>query len=494
MAVDYLYVRTVHMACAGISIGLFAARGAMQLGGVDWRRWRWLRIAPHLVRPLPFLWPVYRGARVNRLMLAAALTAYDALALFRNVGRHKRLSVRAALAVEPALAPEALVGAARYFDAATDDARLTLSNALAAQSAGAVLVNHAHADGLLRENGRVVGARVHDKESGERIEVRASATINAAGPWSDRVEALVDGAATRGVHGSKGVHINVPRERVGNVQALTLIAPQDGRVMFVLPAGAFTIIGTTDTFDDVAPETVHAREADVAYLIAAVNHFFPKARLTDADVVSAWAGIRPLAYKGTGDSPGSASREHAISETSAGFIRVTGGKLTTYRSMSAEVVDVALRSIGRAPGRSRTADIPLPGGDIADLPALVRAATGVIGSADIAERLVHAQGSGWRAIWSLAETEPALAGRLDESRPYVLAELRFAIEQEMARTLGDLLIRRMPLAFELRDHGRGVAARIAAVVCGWLGHPAERIGDLLVAYDLEIARMFVIDP
>jgi glycerol-3-phosphate dehydrogenase len=459
-----------------------------------------LRIAPHLVRPLSFLWPVYRGARVNRLMLAAALTAYDALALFRNVGRHKRLSARQALGIEPRLSggeqqkKGRLLGAAQYWDAATDDARLTLSNAIAAQRAGAVLVNYARVSSLVRDTGRVVGAEVVDVERGTRFLVKAGIVVNAAGPWSDRIEGLAGGGVKRGVHGSKGVHINVPRERVGNHAALTLIAPQDGRVMFVLPSGAFTIIGTTDTFDDVSPDEVRATRGDLTYLLAAANHYFPDAKLTEADVVSAWAGIRPLAAAaGPASNAGSVSRESVISETAPGLVRVTGGKLTTYRAMSGEVVDLVVRLLGKPAGPSRTAGIPLPGGEIHDLAAMIREAEHTVGAADVAERIVHAYGSEWRDVWALAEGDATLGERVVAERPYLLAELRHAVDVEMARTIGDLLIRRTPLAFELRDHGRAVAARIAPVVCGWLGGASDRIPAMLAAFDAEVARTFDIE-
>ncbi|MEO8624014.1 MAG: glycerol-3-phosphate dehydrogenase/oxidase [bacterium] len=272
-----------------------------------------LRIAPHLVRPLSFVWPVYAGARIARGKLSLALTLYDALALFRNVGRHERLDTRSVLAREPRLSASRLLGGARYWDAATDDARLTLSTALSAQRAGATLLNHARVAGLIRDGQRIAGARVVDTETHATVSVRARVVVNATGPWSDLIEAMARTGSVAGVRGSKGVHVSVRRARVGNVSALTLTAPQDGRVMFVLPAGAFTIIGTTDTFDAVAPEEVRATTRDVDYLLAAANHYFPEAHLTEADVVSAWAGLRPLAATSGSDSdPGTMSREHAI--------------------------------------------------------------------------------------------------------------------------------------------------------------------------------------
>lgn len=453
-----------------------------------------LRIAPHLVRPLPFTWPVYRGARIGRWKLAAGLTLYDALALFRNVGRHQRLDARGVTSYEPHVSQQRLVGGARYWDSATDDARLTLANVLSAQRAGAVVANHVRVIGMLRDGNRIGGASVVDVETGAMVEVRARAVVNATGPWSDKVERLVRSGAATALRGSKGVHVSVPRSRVGNTAALTLTAPQDGRVMFVLPSGAFTIIGTTDTFDDVRPEDVRANERDVAYLLESANHYFPDAALTRSDVVSAWAGLRPLAVAaGGGSSASAASREHAISEVEPGLVRVTGGKLTTYRSMASQVVDAVQRSLGGAPTKSLTAHEPLVGGDVADIAREIGDATRVIEDGVVAERLVHAYGSVWRDVWALVGNDDLLRTRIAPERPYLLAELRHAVEHELARTFGDLLIRRTPVAFETQDHGRNAARRIAPSVALWLGWDSAATEAALDAYDQEVARMFTID-
>lgn len=452
------------------------------------------RIAPHLVRPLAFTWPVYRGARVPRWKLGIGLALYDLLALFRNVGRHVRLDARGVIAREPGLRHAGLAGGAQYWDAATDDVRLTLANILSAQRAGAVVVNHAQVRALLRDGEKVIGARVLNVLSGGEVVVRARVTVNATGPWSDRVEALAHTGFVAGVRGSKGVHVSVPRSRMGNVAALTLVAPQDGRVMFVLPAGVFTIIGTTDTFDDVAPEDVRAAERDVAYLLAAANHYFPEAQLERGDVVSAWAGLRPLATgRGAAGDPGSASREHSIETTVPGLVRVTGGKLTTYRAMAEEICDVVQRLGAFSRIESSTAQRPLEGGDLGDVTASIMEATGIIGDPVVAERLVHAYGSAWRAVWAPVAGDASLGVRVAPDRPYLLAELRHGVTEELACTLGDLLIRRTPVAFETADHGRTAARAVAAPVATWLWWSEEETARALTAYDAEVARLFTVD-
>ena len=452
-----------------------------------------MRIAPHLVRPLAFTWPVYEGARVSRWRLSAAMLLYDLLALFRNVGRHRRLGARAVHESEPTLLQAGLRGGARYWDAATDDARLTLATVLSARDAGATVVNHAAVTAVLREGGSVDGATVRDELTGVVLQVRARMVVNATGPWSDVLEQMADGRVHAGVRGSKGAHVCVARDRVENADALTLLHPRDGRVMFVLPSGDFSIIGTTDSYDSVSPDDVRATRADVEYLLDAANHFFPDAHLDHRDVISAWAGIRPLAVAtgrpGPAD-PGSASREHSIDEPVPGLVRITGGKLTTYRAMAEEVVDVVERALGRPVTKAGTANTALPGGDIADVDREIQQAASACGDAEIGRRLVHAHGSAWREVWSLAEGDPALRQRVEPSRPYLLAELRHAVGRELACTLGDLLIRRTPVAFETRDHGVGAARRVAPIVAAWLDWDKARTTRELAAFAAESARMF----
>ena len=450
-----------------------------------------LRIAPHLVRPLSFVWPVYRGARIARWKLAVALTLYDALALFRNVGRHHRLSLRDVGAHEPALLTGGLLGGARYWDAATDDARMTLANATSARRAGAVIVNHVRVEQLLRDGTRITGARVVDAERRGGIDIRARVVVNATGPWSDRIDALARSSSAAGVRGSKGSHVSVPRSRAGNVSALTVTAPQDGRVMFILPAGTFTIIGTTDSYDQVSPDDVRATAGDVDYLLAAANHYLPEAQLTRDDVVSAWAGLRPLAtLAGNAQDPSGASREHVIAETTPGLVRVTGGKLTTYRSMASEVVDTVQRLLALPRTACRTSKEPLAGGDVGNVPRAIADATRVTEDGVVAERLVHAHGSAWREVWALCAQDASLRARVAPERPYMLGELRYAVAHEMARTLGDLLIRRTPVAFETKDHGHHAARAVAPRVSTWLGWDDARTQRELAAYDAEVKRMF----
>ena len=461
-------------------------------------RRRLLKLAPHLVRPLEFVWPVYAGARVPRWKLSAGLTLYDALALFRNVAPHKRLAASDVSAIEPALRRDGLRGGARYFDAATDDARLTLANAIGALEAGAAVVNHAELRAIQLENGSVASASVTDTLSGETLEVRARVIVNAAGPWSDAVRHILEPehAERPAVRGSKGVHIALPRERIGNREAITLLSPTDGRVMFVLPGGSQggqTIVGTTDTYTASSPDNVRASEEDVAYLLDAANFFFPDAGLTRADVVSSWAGIRPLMADGDGEHPTAASREHAVTRSSRGVIAITGGKLTTYRVMAADVLREVSRSLGLPVGQSPTRNAALPGGDRRDLDVLIDDATREIGDTKVARRLVLAHGSRWLNVWEVVRSRPDGRDRLVPSLPYTVGELLYSVRSELACTLGDLLMRRTHLAFETADHGRSLAARVATLVAPILGWDHSRRESELRAYDDELARVFAVE-
>ena len=282
--------------------------------------------------------------------------------------------------------------------------------------------------------------------------------VNATGVWENSFS--TDERARRR-RGSKGVHISVDRERVGNRDALTLISPVDRRVMFCLPAGPQAIIGTTDTWTSESPETVHASVDDVDYLLRAANAYFPRAQLTRDDVVSAWAGIRPLATAAT-TNPSMVSREHSIVTDSSGVINVTGGKLTTYRSMAAEIVDLVQRSLGQERRRAATDSTELPGANRA------------------------------KEIARLQHEDETLSTPLVQVLAYTGAHLVYGVTVEMAQTLSDLLIRRSHLAFETRDHGLSIAPRAADIVAPLLGWNEKTKSARIREYERDVERMFAI--
>ena len=452
-----------------------------------------LALAPHLVRPQRFTWPVYRGSRLPRWKLRAGLLLYDLLALFRNVAPHRGLDTRGIADAEPRIEQTDLVGGAQYFDAITDDARLTLATMLDATVAGATVLNHADVTGLLWTDGRVGGARVTDRLGGRSFDIAAACVVNATGPWTDRVRRMEDPSATPAVLGSKGVHIAVPAARVGNLGAVTLLAP-DGRVMFVLPAGPCTLIGTTETEDHALPDEVRATRDDVAYLLAAANQVFPLAQLKTNDVIAAWAGIRPLAAAVRSGDANSASREHLVATGPGGVITVTGGKLTTYRVIGRDTVRAVFHALKRRAPRAPSDEPPLAGGDLRDPGAEVAAARAATGADDIAAWLVRAHGGAWQQVWSRTQGDERLAVRLAPDLPYIAAEVVHAVEVEHACTIADVLVRRLHLAFESRDHGRGVAPGVAELMAPRLGWTDRGIALALSDFDATVRRLFTIDP
>jgi glycerol-3-phosphate dehydrogenase len=453
-------------------------------------RRRLLKLAPHLVRPLRFTWPVYEGARIPRWKLGAGLLLYDTLALFRNVGRHRRLGRRAVLANEPMLRPKGLRGGASYFDAATNDARLTLANAIAAREAGAVVLNYIGVTELTHAGGRVNGAVVCDAVEGTSVDVRAKVVVNATGPWSDQIRGFDDDAPTATVRGSKGVHIAVERERIGNRAAITLLSPKDGRVFFVLPAGNLAIIGTTDTFTDAPPEQVRAASEDVQYLLDAANAYFPGAKLTSDVVLRAWAGIRPL-LPSQGNTPGAATREHAITVSPRGLVSITGGKLTTYRVMAAEVVDRVCDALGAKRNGAASATTPLPGGDFRSLDGLLGDVARTTNDIDLAGHLATSYGTRWRHVWEEITNDGR--ERLVAALPYSIGEMRYGVKHEQAMTIADLLLRRTHYAFEAFGADASAAVeRVADAVAPLLGWDREERQRQLARYTNEVARIFSI--
>jgi glycerol-3-phosphate dehydrogenase len=454
------------------------------------------RIAPHLVRPQEFLWPVYDGARVPAWKLRVGLTLYDALAMFRNVGRTKWLGADEIGDLEPELRQHGLVSGAVYFDAATDDSRLTIVNARAAAELGAVVLNHASVISLGADVTHTRTVTVVDEETGTQLVTHARMVVNAAGPWSDAVTQLaVPTMVNNTVRPSRGSHILVPRHRIGNHGAITIISPIDGRVMFVLPAGPtgaeFTIIGTTETEYDGPPDEVRATTTDIEYILRTANALFPAARLGVRDVVNAWAGIRPLVPSGQQD-PGKVSREHSITFVAPGVIAIRGGKLTTYRDMAAQTVRLAARHMGRRGERQARTDLtPLPGGSLAGGIEGERArAIMDTGDARLAGHLVRSYGSEWRDVWNYASTDPCLRDAIVPELPYVMAEVRFAVEREMARTLADVLVRRTHVAYEIEDHGAAAAERVIGVMGELLEWGPERREDELLRWQDETTNTF----
>jgi len=450
-------------------------------------RRRLMRIAPHLCRPIEFLFPGYRAERPGLATLGAGIALYNALALWRPPAQSRRVAAHEVYDLAPALRSAGLEGAQGYVDCQTDDARLVLENILDAESAGATCATHLFVDKIVRDRrGQAEAALVTDRETGASFEIRARLIASATGPFTD---GFLGGA--RRLRPTLGVHLVFDAGRVPHGgRAIVLRSPRDNRLFFVLPAGARTIVGTTDT--DFAPvedpgrpprvgDEIRARGTDVIYLIEAVRHAFPSLALGPADVLSTYAGLRPL-LAANAQSPSETSREHEISRTADGIVVVVGGKLTTLRRMAEEAVDLVVETL-RAAGVERafapctTTTRPLPGaGPVSE----ALAALGL--PPDVTTRLAGAYGSRADRVLAITAESPQLDERIDPALPYLWAEIVHAARHERARDLTDLLVRRVPLFRDAADQGLAAAPQAATVAARELGWDAARREKELAGY------------
>ena len=428
------------------------------------------RLAPHLVRPLPFVLPFFRSDRVPGWKARLGLTLYDLLAGRGNVRRHQTLGKRGLLELEPLLREAELKGGALFYDAQCDDARLTLAVIRAARAAGAEVANYTRVTALLREDGRISGARLSDSLSGEVGETHASLVLNAAGPWVDQIRRLEDPAAQPILRPTKGSHIVVPQPRIGNRHAVIFTSPVDGRVMFVLPWGRWTYIGTTDTDAAPDPDAVELEHRDLVYLLRSANALYPAARLAESDVIASWSGLRPLLAADPSTAPSRVSREHRVVRGPSGMLTVAGGKLTTFRVMARETVDRALRELGVSyNGRSLSDTQPLPGGEAAVTDTFRREGAELGLAEETVTLLLQSYGAETPALFTLCRQRPELRARLHAEHPAIAAQVVFAVQREFARTAEDVLSRRTHLAFETSDRGAAARPAVEALLAATAG-------------------------
>jgi len=436
------------------------------------------KLAPHLVKPVSFMYPLYKKV-VERPYVGAGLALYDAMeGTRRPVPHHRHLSARGALRRAPALAPDRLAGAMLYYDAQVDDARHTLTVARTAAAHSAVVATRVSVVGLLRdtEGTRVTGARVRDEETGREFPVRAEAVVVCAGVWTDLVHELAGIRAGYRVRMSKGVHVVVPRAAVDADTGMILRT--DKSVLFFIPWGQHWIVGTTDTdFTGDRAEPAPAEE-DVEYILAAANRVLARP-LTRADVVAVYAGLRPLVdpRQGNGGKPTTKlSREHVVDAPLPGLTSIAGGKFTTYRLMARDVVDAAVADFGRDVPGSVTDQVPLLGADglAAVQPAASRLAEDYGVSRATVEHLLGRYGTLAAEVLKLTRDDAGLARPLAEGHPYLRAEVAYAVTHENALHVEDVLMRRTRLFIESADAGVSVAAEVAAIMGRLLGWSRRR--------------------
>ena len=413
-------------------------------------------LCPHLVRPVPFLYPLTHRVW-ERAYVGTGIAMYDMLGGARTVPRHRHLSKRGALGVAPALRPDTLTGAITFHDAQVDDARHTVMLARTAAAHGAVVASSARCTGLLRSGDRVAGIRVLDTESGRELTVRARHVISAAGVWTDGVQDMAGGAGPGSgfrVRASKGVHILVPRERIQSDAAI-LVRAEDS-VLFIRPWGRHWLIGTTDTRWDLDPSEPVPTQGDIDYLVRNVNRVISPP-LTSDMVTGVYAGLRPL-LSGNAAATSRLARDHAVASPAPGLTVVAGGKYTTYRVMARDAVTAAGRDLGQAVPPSRTDEIPLLGAD--GYEALSRT---------VPAHLARRYGGLAADLTRLMAEDPALAEPVPGTEDYRMAEAYYAATHEGALHLEDILSRRLHLATETPDGGIRAAEAVAPLVAGPLG-------------------------
>ncbi|WP_225728477.1 MULTISPECIES: glycerol-3-phosphate dehydrogenase/oxidase [unclassified Nocardia] len=456
-------------------LDFWLVREALQERGLLLRK-----LAPHLVRPVPFLFPLQHRVW-ERAYIGAGVALYDTMGGARALPMHRHLTRSRALELAPALRHDALTGAIRYYDAQVDDARHTMTIARTAARHGATVLTRTKVTGLLREGERVVGAQVTDLETGREYTVRARSVISATGVWTDEMNRMTGVEFPFHVRTSKGVHILVPRERLDLDSGL--IMRTEKSVLFVIPWGAHWIIGTTDT--DWALDKNHpsASQADIRYILDHVNSLL-REPLTEADIVGTYAGLRPLLSGASSSDTTKLSREHAVAEPAPGLFVIAGGKYTTYRVMAADVVDAAVKGFGRAVAPSVTDKLPLLGAvgyqELAEDVAGVAARAGL--PTATVEHLLGRYGSAIADIFELIEGDRALAETLPGAEEYLAAEAVYAVTHEGALHLDDVLTRRTRISIEVADRGLTAAPVIAELIAPHLGWDAADVEREVTRY------------
>jgi glycerol-3-phosphate dehydrogenase len=451
-------------------------------------RGRMVRHAPFLVRPQPFVIPVYEHMRWPSslpvrpptdfglaFVLNLGLWMYDLMAGRLNIGRHRRISSQETLLRAPKLRRQELKKALLYYDAQTNDSQLTITVLRTAAQFGAVVTNYTQVNSFTRADGKLTGAVVCDMLTNQEVSISVRHIINATGVFAEQVASLTGDESKATVEPSKGIHLVVARERLGiSDTAVVLPETEDGRILYVIPWQSRAVIGTTDTGSGNLDDP-QANPEDIAYLLKHVNEYL-EVNLTREDILSVYAGYRPL-VKSRGARAAELSRTHVVLQEVNGMVTIVGGKLTTYRRMAQDTVDVLAKRDGML--ISHPTQKLLLAGAIGwrDAKREIKARSLQLGLAsDIIEHLEFNYGSNARSILDLIEKEKSLSERLIPDLPYICAEVVYACRAEMAMTLEDMLARRTRIILEDGTRGAGIAPEVAAIMArelGWSGDQAH---------------------
>ena len=425
------------------------------------------KLAPHLIRPVPFLYPLTHTVW-ERPYVGAGLVVYDTMGSALGKGRlprHRHLTRRRALREAPGLRPDAITGAIAYWDAQVDDARHTVTVVRTAASYGAHAANRARVVGFLREGERVSGARVVDLETGAHIDVRARQVINATGVWTDQTQRMAETRGQFHVRASKGVHLVIPRDRIQSNTGIILRT--ENSVLFVVPWGRHWIIGDTDWNLDLAHPAASAHDID--YLLEHVNAIL-KAPLSREDVEGVYAGLRPL-LAGESDLTSKLSREHVVGHPVPGLVVVAGGKYTTYRIMAQDAVEEAVRGLDAKVPASCTEDVLLAGADGFGALRNQKRALAARSGLHVAriDHLLSRYGSLVDEVLRLVAADRRLAEPLPGCDDYLCAEVVYGVSHEGARHIDDVLARRTRASIEAWDRGAAAAPLVAELMAPLLG-------------------------
>jgi glycerol-3-phosphate dehydrogenase len=441
------------------------------------------KLAPHLVKPMPFLFPLTHRVW-ERPYTAAGIFLYDRLGGAKSVPPQKHLTRAGALRLCPGLKRTSLIGGIRYFDTVVDDARHTMTVARTAAHYGAVVRSSTQVVALLREGDRVTGVRVRDSEDGAITEVRGHVVVNATGVWTDEIQALSKQRGRFQVRASKGVHVVVPRDRI--VSDVAIILRTEKSVMFVIPWGSHWIIGTTDTDWNLDLAHPAATKADIDYILGTVNTVLATP-LTHADIDGVYAGLRPL-LAGESEETSKLSREHAVAVPAPGLVAIAGGKYTTYRVMAADAIDAAAEFVPARVAPSITEKVTLLGAD--GYFALVNQAEHVAALKGLhpyrVRHLLDRYGSLVGDVLALGDDEPGLLSPIKEAPGYLKVEARYAVTAEGALHLEDILARRTRISIEYPHRGVDCVREVAEVVAPALGWTAADIEREVANYSARV--------
>lgn len=444
-------------------------------------------LAPHLVKPVSFLYPLHEKVK-DRTYIGAGLALYDALRGFkRALPNHKHMSQKTISEVAPSLRLDIVTGGIKYFDAQVDDARHTMMIARTAARHGAQIATRTSALGLLREGKRVIGAKVRLEESGDIIDVHAGVTIMAAGVWTDPLYDAMELKPGYRVRMSKGVHIVLPKEAI---KAETgIILKTSVSVLFIIPWNNQWMVGTTDTdYTGDRNEPLSTSE-DVQYIIDQANRVLdPKIRRED--VIGVFAGLRPLVSTAPDAPTTKLSREHVVDHPAQGFVSIAGGKYTTYRVMSEDAVNAAVPDLRRLVPDSCTETLPLVGADgysvlLNQIPLL---SSKFNLSQDLLTHLINRYGSLMEDLLEMIRADRTLAEPISPESDVLKAEILYAVTHEGARSVSDVLTRRTRLSFELKDRGLSIARRVAELIAPTLRWSEENIGASISEYEKIVGR------